>query len=99
MSLDQVKEQMAEMLPDLETLNATVKFDCKEDGIIFLDATESPAVLSDEDDIADCTIRISTKNLEKLVAGKLDPMLAYTMGKLKIKGSMGKALKLTSLLN
>jgi len=99
MSLDQVKEQMAEMLSDLETLNATVKFDCKEDGIIFLDATESPAVLSDDDDIADCTIRISTKNLEKLVAGKLDPMLAYTMGKLKIKGSMGKALKLTSLLN
>jgi len=99
MSLDQVKEQMAEMLPDLETLNATVKFDCKEDGIIFLDATQSPATLSDDDDIADCTIRISTKNLEKLVAGKLDPMLAYTMGKLKIKGSMGKALKLTSLLN
>jgi putative sterol carrier protein len=99
MSVDQVKEQMTELLPNLETLNATIKFDCKEDGIIFLDATQSPAVLSDDDDIADCTIRISTKNLEKLVAGKLDPMLAYTMGKLKIKGSMGKALKLTSLLN
>ncbi|WP_419799369.1 MAG: SCP2 sterol-binding domain-containing protein [Terasakiella sp.] len=99
MSLDNVKEQMSQMLGELEALNATVKFDCKEDGIIFLDATQEPAQLSEEDDFADCTIRISTKNLEKLIAGKLDPMLAYTMGKLKIKGSMGTALKLTNLLN
>lgn len=99
MSLDHVKEQMSDMLGDLETLNATIKFDCKEDGIIFLDATQHPALLSEDDDVADCTIRISTKNLEKLIAGRLDPMLAYTMGKLKIKGSMGTALKLTNLLN
>jgi putative sterol carrier protein len=99
MSLDHVKEQMTDMLGELESLNATIKFDCKEDGIIFLDATQGQAQLSDDDDVADCTIRISTKNLEKLIAGKLDPMLAYTMGKLKVKGSMGTALKLTNLLN
>lgn len=99
MSLDRIEEQMSKMLGELESLNATVKFDCKEDGVIFLDATECPASLSHDDDMADCTIRISAKNLDKLINGKLDPMLAYTMGKLKIKGSMGTAMKLTGLLN
>ncbi|SCA54757.1 Sterol-binding protein [Candidatus Terasakiella magnetica] len=99
MSIEQVEERMSEMLDDLESLNATVKFVCKNDGVIFLDATETPAVLSHEDDMADCTIKITTQNLEKLLAGKLDPMLAYTMGKLKVKGSMGIAMKLTGLLH
>ncbi len=99
MSLSHVEEQMTDLLGELESLNATVKFDCREDGIIYLDATDVPASLSHDDDIADCTIRISVKNLEKLLNGKLDPMLAYTMGKLKIKGSMGTAMKLTNLLN
>lgn len=99
MSLDQIEEKMSQMLDDLESLNATVKFECKGDGIIFLDATACPATLSHDDDMADCTIRISAANLEKLLNGKLDPMLAFTMGKLKVKGSMGTAMKLTNLLH
>jgi len=99
MSLEAAETQMGEYLDSLSKLDATVKFECKNEGVIFLDATESPAVLSHEDDAADCTIRITSDNLIKLMNGKLDPMLAYTMGKLKIKGSMGVAMKLTGLLN
>lgn len=99
MSLDNVESQISSRLSELEKLNATVKFECKGEGVLYLDATETPAVLTRDDDMADCTIRISSKNLEKLVAGKLDPMLAYTMGKIKVKGSMGVAMKLTGMLN
>jgi len=99
MSLEAAETQMGEHLDSLSKLDATVKFECKNEGVIFLDATESPAALSQDDDAADCTIRITSDNLIKLMNGKLDPMLAYTMGKLKIKGSMGVAMKLTGLLN
>jgi putative sterol carrier protein len=44
-------------------------------------------------------LKISQANLQKLITGKLDPMLAFTMGKLKVKGSMGIAAKLSSMLN
>ena len=47
---------------------------------------------------ADTTIRISEDNLEKLLTGALDPTLAYMTGKLKVEGSLGVAMKLTSLL-
>lgn len=99
MPLTQIEALMSEMLDQLDTLDATIKFDFKDDGVLYLDATQSPAVLSHEDDHADCTIKVSPQNMEKIIQGKLDPMLAYTLGKLKIKGSTGTAMKLTSLLN
>ena len=99
MSLESVEEKMEDMIADLGNLNATVKFECKGEGVIYLDATQSPAELSHDDDVADCTIKITTANLEKLLDGKLDPMLGFTMGKIKVKGSMGVAMKLTNLLN
>jgi putative sterol carrier protein len=37
-------------------------------------------------------------DLEKLTAGELNPMLAYTLGRLKVEGSMGIAMKVAALL-
>ena len=70
----------------------------EDDGIIFWDGTEHPPAIDNEDKAdATTTIRISAENLEKLMAGGLDPTLAYMTGKLKVEGSMGVALKLTSM--
>ena len=37
-------------------------------------------------------------NFNKLIDGKLDPVLAFTTGKLKVEGDMGKALEFANLL-
>ena len=42
---------------------------------------------------------LSDQDLQKLMAGNLDPTLAYMTGKLKVEGSMGVALKLTSMFS
>jgi putative sterol carrier protein len=55
-------------------------------------------VVDSVDGPADTTIHISEENLEKLISGSLDPTLAYMTGKLKVEGSLGVAMKLTSLL-
>jgi len=36
--------------------------------------------------------------MEKLITGELSPMVAFTMGKVKVLGSKGVALKLSGLL-
>jgi len=78
-------------------LGYKVKF-LLDDGVIFWDGTEqSPQIGNDDAGAADTTIKISAENLEKLMAGGLDPTLAYMTGKLKVEGSMGVALKLTSM--
>ncbi|MDE6433224.1 MAG: SCP2 sterol-binding domain-containing protein [Lachnospiraceae bacterium] len=40
----------------------------------------------------------SADNLFKIIAGKLDPVAAFTLGKLKVEGNIDKALKIKELL-
>lgn len=79
-------------------LGYRIKFDLGDDGVILFDGTEAPAVITLEDGEADATLRLSLESMEKLIAGALDPTLAYMTGKLKISGSMGVAMKLASML-
>ncbi|WGW04598.1 SCP2 sterol-binding domain-containing protein [Tropicibacter oceani] len=79
---------------DKHPLERSIKFDCSEDGAITLQG--GTAHLADLP--ADCTIRISQANLEKLIAGDLNPMTAFAMGKIKVSGDMSLALKLSQLL-
>lgn len=46
----------------------------------------------------DVEITISDENFQKLIDGKLDPVAAFTFGKLKAQGDLGKALELKKLI-
>lgn len=46
-----------------------------------------------------CTLKIGTDDFREMVAGTLNPTAAFMGGKLKIKGNMGLALKLQTILN
>ena len=75
-----------------------MKFDFGDDGVVFVDSTLDPPEISNEDKESDVTLATSLDTFEKIVAGQQDPTIAYMMGKLKIKGSMGLAMKLNSIL-
>jgi len=98
MTVEKVSQTLASNLAAFAGLGYKVAFDLGDDGAIAIDATGSPPVLADASIEADCTIRISAENLTKLMAGELNPMMAYTLGKLKIEGSMGVAMKVAALL-
>ena len=71
-----------------------LKFDCGPDGMILM----TQDGVSQADEAADCTIKITTENLGKLIKGKLNPMTGVMMGKLKVSGNPAVALKLAELL-
>ena len=97
METEALIEEMRRRAGQNVKLGYKVKF-LVEDDIIFWDGTEHPPVIGPEDlGEANTTIRISPENLHKLLQGQLDPTLAYMTGKLKVEGSMGVALKLTSM--
>ena len=45
-----------------------------------------------------CALTISAENFLQLLDGKLDPVKAFTFGKLKVDGDVGKALEFSKLI-
>ncbi len=86
----------------LERLGYRMRFDLTDIGeSVLLDATgpELAIAQADEATPADSVLRITAENLEKLMAGRLSPMLAFSTGRLRVEGSKGVALKLAGLLD
>ena len=98
MTLEDIARKLESNLATFAGLGYKVAFDLGEDGALAIDGTGSQPAMTDAADDADCTIRISAENLAKLMDGELNPMMAYTLGKLKIDGSMGVAMKVAALL-
>lgn len=98
MSLETIEQEIRSNLMRFAGLGYRVKFTFDDGTIFLLDGTETPPTLSTGDGEADCTLRLSVENMEKLMAGTLNPTLAYTLGKLKVDGSIGVALKLASIM-
>ena len=98
MGLDELTSKIKEKVGTNSGLDATVKFDLGDDGVIFVDGKSTPNAVSNEDKDADCTISMTLENFLKLIAGDLDPTTAYMFGKLKIAGSMGVAMKLSKVI-
>lgn len=98
MTLETIEQEVRSNLMRFAGLGYKVKF-VFDDGLTFLlDGTVTPPTLTTEDGEADCTLRLSVENMEKLMAGTLNPTLAYSLGKLKVDGSVGVALKLASMM-
>jgi len=98
MSLENLTDQVKGQSLQLAALGYKVKFDVEDEGVILVDGTVNPVVVTNDDDEADCVIALNESNLEKLIAGDLSPTLAYTLGQIKVDGSLGVAMKLASLL-
>lgn len=94
MSLEDLQQKLAMKARTSPPLGKTVKFDLGADGALRVENQ----IVSVDGSPADTTITMTRANFEKLLAGDLDPTLAFMTGKLKVSGDMGVAMKLSSLL-
>jgi len=97
MEFSQIVDQIQKQASNVEPLGASFKF-VLDDNPIFIDGSGDSNVVSTDDNEADCTITTSVETLQKLKSGDLNPMMAVMTGKIKIKGDMGLAMKLQSLI-
>lgn len=95
--IEQITEKFSEAASNSAPIGATIKFVLDGD-TVFIDGTGESNVVNNDDKDADCTISMSVEDLDKLRKGELNPMMAVMGGKIKIKGDMGLAMKLQSLL-
>lgn len=99
-SFDELLEAVKAQADKLKELNHSVLFDLGDDGRILVDSSGGNVTVTPnpESDEAEATLTLSSANMAKLIEGDLNPMVAFTMGRLKVFGSKGIALKLASLL-
>jgi putative sterol carrier protein len=98
MDLPAITDAMRQKMGDDGGLNAILKFDCGEDGVVVLDGRSSPNRVVNDNIDADCTIKISRTNLVALMTGHMDPTMGFMTGKFKVSGDMTVALKLQKVM-
>ncbi|QRG05115.1 SCP2 sterol-binding domain-containing protein [Xanthobacter dioxanivorans] len=98
--LSSLVDAMRERSGALSELGYKVRFDLTDTGeAILLDATNGGVEVSEGAGEADAVLKLSTDTLDKLITGRIGPMLAFSTGRLKVEGSQGVALKLAGLLD
>ncbi|MDO4796687.1 MAG: SCP2 sterol-binding domain-containing protein [Coriobacteriales bacterium] len=78
-------------------VNLTGKAD--EAGVFYVEIKDGNiSVAPYEYEDRSCGITMKNKDFNKLIDGKLDPVVAYTMRKLKVDGDIGKAVEFANLI-
>ncbi len=97
---DELISQFQDKLKFAPDFKKTVKFVVKDhdDATVIVDCSERPAAVSKSDDEADVTLIADLDLFKGLMDGTKDPNMAFMMRKLKIKGNMGVAMRLNSVL-
>ncbi|MBB3065014.1 MULTISPECIES: SCP2 sterol-binding domain-containing protein [Limibacillus] len=99
MGLEPIIDKLRAVANQNPPLGYKVNFDLGDDGAVSWDGTGTTAIIENGlSGDADTTLRLSLENARKLIGGDLDPNVAFMMGKLKVEGSMGVALKVAALL-
>ena len=71
----------------------------KESGVFYVEVKDGKINVEPYDyHDRNCAITISLPDFNKLMDGKLDPVLAFTTGKLKVDGDIGKALEFSKIV-
>jgi putative sterol carrier protein len=99
MSLEQITQVIKDKVGNDCGLNASVKFLLDDAQVILVDAKVVPNVVSNDNADADCTVKITSENIQKILDGGLNPMTAFMMGKIKVEGNMGVAMNINKIFN
>lgn len=97
MDFSAVKDKIIKQAEKASPLGGKFKL-VLDDNYIFIDGTGEKNQVFFEDKEADTTITTSIQAMLDMVEGKLNPMMAVMTSKVKIKGDMGLAMKLQSLI-
>ena len=79
MSLAQITEQMTERMGAGGQFKKSVKFDFGADGLVRIDDTVSPVVVSNEDGPTACSIKVTMADFMDIATGKQNAQMAFMM--------------------
>jgi putative sterol carrier protein len=97
----EIERRLNEQPEPIQGMETVYQFDLTgEDGGVYqLHLSGGTAKVQEgEGTPADCTIQMDAKDFKEMLLGNLNATSAFMTGKLKVKGDLGRAMKLQSLL-
>lgn len=96
--LDAITAKIQEKVGTDCGLGAIVKFVIDGAGVVSVDATQVPNLVSNADPEAACTIKLSADTIQSILSGDTNAMMAFMMGKVKVEGNMALAANVVKIL-
>jgi putative sterol carrier protein len=79
-------------------LTASYRFDVEGAGSWRVDVDDGAVAVSESDGAADCVISVPEELFLRIVRGEQSPTGAFLMGKIRVEGDVGLAMRLKDLL-
>jgi putative sterol carrier protein len=99
---EKIAKKIAASSPeDREKINAIYEFNITGDngGVWTVEITKDKGLVqAGSNGSAKCIVTSASSDFMNIVAGKMNPQMAFMSGKLKIKGDMGLAMKLQKVM-
>jgi putative sterol carrier protein len=95
-SFDEIVATMTQRVSTINAFGKKLRFQLDEQ-IMHIDGTTNPPTVGTSDGPADATITVSVENFSRLLDKTLNPMVAFTTGKVRLKGDMGAASALQKI--
>jgi putative sterol carrier protein len=78
-------------------LTASYRFDVEGAGSWRVDVDDGSVAVSESDGAADCVVAMPEDLFLRVVSGRQSPMGAFLMGKIRVEGDTGLAMRLKDL--
>lgn len=104
MTFDEILKKVRDIaaktdVSDKDFLAVQVNLTGSESGVFYVEVKDHKINVEPyEYNDRNCAVTMKLNDFNKLIDGKLDPVFAFTTGKLKVDGDIGKALEFSKLI-
>jgi putative sterol carrier protein len=94
MNVSQLTDRVRSAVGAESGLDATIKFNFGDDGVIYIDGKSKPNAVTNENRDSQIVISFTPETLTRILDKQLNPKVALMTGKMKLRGDLRIAMRL-----
>ncbi|HVO15071.1 MAG TPA: SCP2 sterol-binding domain-containing protein [Alphaproteobacteria bacterium] len=94
MNVAQLTERVRSAVGAESGLDATIKFNFGDEGVIYIDGKSTPNAVTNDNRDSQIVISFTPETLTRILDKQLNPKVALMTGKMKLRGDLRIAMRL-----
>lgn len=94
MNVSQLTDRVRSAVGAESGLDATIKFNFGDEGVIYIDGKSKPNAVTNENRDSQIVISFTPETLTRILDKQLNPKIALMTGKMKLRGDLRIAMRL-----